>query len=46
MTAPRAWRCCSAWRTPSSGSPPKAGVDLLFVDGEDYGDFVKTRTTC
>jgi len=21
--------------------PPKAGVDLLFVDGEDYGDFVK-----
>jgi Zn-dependent M28 family amino/carboxypeptidase len=22
-------------------SPPAAGVDLLFVDGEDYGDFVK-----
>jgi Zn-dependent M28 family amino/carboxypeptidase len=21
--------------------PPKQGVDLLFVDGEDYGDFVK-----
>ena len=21
--------------------PPKAGVDLLFVDGEDYGDFLK-----
>lgn len=23
-------------------SPPSAGVDLLFVDGEDYGDFTKT----
>jgi len=23
-------------------SPPAIGVDLLFVDGEDYGDFVKT----
>jgi Zn-dependent M28 family amino/carboxypeptidase len=22
-------------------SPPAAGVDLLFVDGEDYGDFTK-----
>jgi hypothetical protein len=22
--------------------PPTVGVDLLFVDGEDYGDFVKT----
>ena len=22
-------------------SPPAAGVDLLFVDGEDYGDFIK-----
>lgn len=22
-------------------SPPVAGVDLLFVDGEDYGDFTK-----
>jgi hypothetical protein len=22
--------------------PPSVGVDLLFVDGEDYGDFVKT----
>jgi hypothetical protein len=22
-------------------APPKAGVDLLFVDGEDYGDFTK-----
>jgi glutaminyl-peptide cyclotransferase len=22
-------------------SPPLAGVDLLFVDGEDYGDFTK-----
>jgi glutaminyl-peptide cyclotransferase len=22
-------------------SPPAAGVDLLFVDGEDYGDFAK-----
>jgi hypothetical protein len=22
-------------------SPPTAGVDLLFVDGEDYGDFTK-----
>jgi glutaminyl-peptide cyclotransferase len=23
-------------------SPPAIGVDLLFVDGEDYGDFTKT----
>ena len=23
-------------------SPPGIGVDLLFVDGEDYGDFTKT----
>jgi glutaminyl-peptide cyclotransferase len=23
-------------------SPPTVGVDLLFVDGEDYGDFTKT----
>lgn len=23
-------------------SPPTAGVDLLFVDGEDYGDFTKS----
>jgi glutaminyl-peptide cyclotransferase len=23
-------------------SPPATGVDLLFVDGEDYGDFTKT----
>jgi Zn-dependent M28 family amino/carboxypeptidase len=23
-------------------SPPGVGVDLLFVDGEDYGDFTKT----
>jgi glutaminyl-peptide cyclotransferase len=23
-------------------SPPDIGVDLLFVDGEDYGDFTKT----
>jgi glutaminyl-peptide cyclotransferase len=23
-------------------SPPAVGVDLLFVDGEDYGDFTKT----
>jgi hypothetical protein len=23
-------------------APPSIGVDLLFVDGEDYGDFVKT----
>ncbi len=25
-------------------SPPAIGVDLLFVDGEDYGDFTKTPT--
>ena len=25
-------------------SPPVIGVDLLFVDGEDYGDFTKTPT--
>jgi glutaminyl-peptide cyclotransferase len=25
-------------------SPPAVGVDLLFVDGEDYGDFTKTPT--
>jgi glutaminyl-peptide cyclotransferase len=24
--------------------PPAIGVDLLFVDGEDYGDFTKTPT--
>ncbi|MGH7528694.1 MAG: M28 family peptidase [Gemmatimonadales bacterium] len=24
--------------------PPKVGVDLLFVDGEDYGDFTNTPT--
>ncbi len=24
------------------GHPPSTGVDLLFVDGEDYGDFTKT----
>jgi glutaminyl-peptide cyclotransferase len=23
-------------------TPPSVGVDLLFVDGEDYGDFTKT----
>ena len=23
-------------------APPSIGVDLLFVDGEDYGDFTKT----
>ena len=23
-------------------APPTIGVDLLFVDGEDYGDFTKT----
>ena len=23
-------------------TPPSIGVDLLFVDGEDYGDFTKT----
>jgi hypothetical protein len=23
-------------------APPQIGVDLLFVDGEDYGDFTKT----
>lgn len=26
------------------GKPPAVGVDLLFVDGEDYGDFTKTPT--
>lgn len=25
-------------------APPKVGVDLLFVDGEDYGDFTATPT--
>jgi Zn-dependent M28 family amino/carboxypeptidase len=25
-------------------SPPRVGVDLLFVDGEDYGDFTATPT--
>jgi hypothetical protein len=25
-------------------SPPGIGVDLLFVDGEDYGDFTETPT--
>lgn len=25
-------------------TPPKVGVDLLFVDGEDYGDFTATPT--
>jgi Zn-dependent M28 family amino/carboxypeptidase len=24
--------------------PPAIGIDLLFVDGEDYGDFTKTPT--
>ena len=26
--------------------PPDLGVDLLFTDGEDYGDFDKRRPTC
>ena len=41
-TAARAWPCCSAWPTCSGARRPSIGVDLLFVDGEDYGDFTKT----
>jgi Zn-dependent M28 family amino/carboxypeptidase len=37
--AHRVSRCCSRWPTPSRRSRRDVGVDLLFVDGEDYGSF-------
>jgi hypothetical protein len=36
-------RFFSRWRTRSRPTPPRSASTLLFVDGEDYGDFSEDK---